>query len=183
MPQPGEAQTCPRRIHEYGPWERAEGLDSWTTGHGVVGQDEVGLSCSFCGSLNPDRFMQLVRDGWIVGPTDKNYKAYLDRPATDEEKRAKKERWLASTIGQALKRAAEAEGKTDEQVAEELDQAYRTGHPMADSAGKTAKFYYQHLSPEQQDEFITLYNERRMVVGYPGHLYVPPFFAASNADR
>jgi hypothetical protein len=123
MPHPGEAQTCPRRMYEAGPWERTEGLDSWTTGHGVVGQDEVGLSCSFCGSLNPGRFMELVREGWIVSPTDKSYKAYLDRPATDEEKRAKKERWHASDIGQALKRAAEAEGKKPGQVAEELDRA------------------------------------------------------------
>jgi hypothetical protein len=174
-------QTCPRRMHEFGSWERTEGLDSWTTGHGVVGQDEIGLSCSFCGSLNPDRFMQLVAEGWIVGPTDKSYKAYLDRPATDDEKRVKKERWLAGTIGQALKRAAEAEDKTPEQVTEELDQAYRSENPMADSAGQVAKFYYQHLSVEQQAEFITLYNERRMTVGYPGHLYVLPFFAAPNS--
>jgi hypothetical protein len=166
---------------EYGPWEHAEGLDSWTTGHGVVGQDAIGLSCSFCGSLNPDRFMELVREGWIVGPTDKSYKAYLDQPATDEEKRAKKERWLASDIGQALKRAAEAEGKTPQQVAEELDGTYRTGNPMADSSGQKAKFYYQHLSAEQQAEFIELYNARRMNVGYPGRLYVRPFFATSSA--
>lgn len=181
MPQPGEAQTCPRRIYEAGPWEHAEGLDSWTTGHGVVGQDEVGLSCSFCGSLNPDRFMELIREGWIVGPTDKGYKAYLDRPATDDEEQAKRERWLASTIGQALKRAAEAEGKTPEQVAQELDRAYQAENPMTDSAGTVAKFYYQHLSAEQQTEFIELYNERRMKIGFPGRLYVLPFFTTSNA--
>lgn len=181
MAQRDEPQTCPRRMAEYGPWDHAEGLDSWTTGHGVVGQDTVGLSCSFCGSLNPDRFMDLVREGWIVGPTGKNYKAYLDRPATDQEKQAKTERWLQSDIAQALKRAAEAEGKTPEQVSEELNHAYRVQHPTADSAGQTAKFYYQHLSAEQQNEFIELYNERRMKVGYPGRLHVPPFFATSGA--
>jgi hypothetical protein len=179
MPQPGEAQTCPRRMAEYGPWQHAEGLDFWTTGHGIVGQDAVGLSCSFCGSLNPDRFMELVREGWIVGPTDKNYKVYLDQPATDEEKRARKERWLAGAVGQALKRATEAEGKTPEQVAEELDQSYRVENPMPESAGKTAKFYYPHLSQEQRDEFITLYNERRMVVA-GGGFYVLPFFATPS---
>lgn len=181
MTQSAESQTCPRRIHEVGPWSREENLDSWTTGHGVVGQDAVGPSCSFCGSLNPDRFMKLVREGWIVGPTDKNYKAYLDRPATDEEKRADKERWLASGIAQVLKRAAEAEGKAPEQVAEELNGAYWSENLTADSAGQKAKFYYQHLSAEQQSEFIALYNERRMNIGYPGRLYVPPFFAAPNS--
>lgn len=178
MLQPEQSQTCPRRMAEYGPWEHAEGLDSWTTEHGVTGQDAIGLSCSFCGSLNPDRFMELVREGWIVGPTDKNYKAYLDRPATDDEKQARKERWLASGIGKALKRAAEAEGKTPEQAAEELDRAYRAENPATDSVGAVAKFYYQHLSVEQQDEFIALHNEHRMKIGYPGHLYTPPFFTA-----
>lgn len=181
MTQSVESQTCPRRMHEVGPWPREEGLDSWTTGHGVIGQDAIGLSCSFCGSLNPDRFMELVREGWIVGPTDKSYKAYLDRPATDAEKRAKKERWLAGDVAQAIKRAAEAEGKTPEQVTEELDGAYRTGNPMSDSAGQKAKFYYQHLSAEQQSEFIALYNEHRMKIGYPGRLYVLPFFATPSS--
>lgn len=181
MVQPAESQTCPRRMAEYGPWEHAEGMDSWTTGHGVVGQDAVGLSCSFCGSLNPDRFMELVREGWIVGPTDKSYKAYLDQPATDEEKRAKKERWLASDIGQALKRAAEAEGKTPGQVVEELERAYQAENPMADSAGQTAKFYYQHLGAEQQAEFIEIHNSGRMRVGYPGHFYARPYFCGPAA--
>ena len=117
-----ESQTCPRRMAEPGPWERSEGLDRWE-------QDRVGLSCSFCGSLNPDRFRELVREGWIVGPTDKSYKAYLESPAE----------------GQA-----------------------------------SAKFYFQHLSQEQQDQFIDLHNSRQMKVGYPGHFYVPPFFTARS---
>lgn len=74
-----EQQTCPRRMAEYGPWGREPDLDTWIA-------DRVGPSCSFCGSLHQDRFMELIREGWIVGPTDKNYKAYLSRPFTDEEK-------------------------------------------------------------------------------------------------
>ena len=89
----------------------------------------LGLSCSFCGSLHPDRFMELIREGWNVGPTDKNYKAYLSRLPASEE---------ANSI--------------------------------------EAKFYYQHLSPEQQVEFVELYNTKRMHVGYPGRFYRWPFF-------
>lgn len=126
------SQTCPRRMAEYGPWEKTDGLDRWESRSGLVGQAEVGLSCSFCGSLHPDRFMELVRDGWSVGPTDKAYKAYLQEPD-----------------------AAEGQG------------------------GKSAKFYFLHLSSEQQAEFIDLHNSRRMTVGYPGHFYVLPFFADS----
>ena len=55
---------------DFGPWERAEGLDTVTT-------DD---RCSFCGSLTGEAFMARVRAGDTVGPTDKNYKAYLDDP-------------------------------------------------------------------------------------------------------
>ena len=34
-------------------------------------------TCSFCGSLNPDLFMILLREGVPLGTTTKNYKAYI----------------------------------------------------------------------------------------------------------
>jgi hypothetical protein len=43
-------------------------------------------------------------------------------------------------------------------------------------AGPETKFYYAHLSAEQRDRFITLYNEKRMKLGESG-LYRLPFFA------
>jgi hypothetical protein len=113
---------------EVGPWEHTEGLDRWETRSG-----DVGLACSFCGSLHPDRFLQLVREGWVVGPTDKAYKAYLEAP----------------------------EG---------------------DGSGKRAKFYFLHLSTQQQDEFVELHNSHQMQVGYPGHFYVPPYFTTRVLD-
>lgn len=134
-----QQQTCPRRMSDWGPWERAENLDTWTTGHGVIGQDRVGLSCSFCGSLNPDRFMELVREGWVVGPTDKSYKAYLGRSAAD------------------------------------------SNHAGPESCSQEAKFYFQHLSAEQQAEFIELHNAGQMKIGYPGRLYTLPYFAGSGS--
>lgn len=36
-----------------------------------------GERCSYCGSVSGDAFMAFVRAGGEVGPTDKNYKAYL----------------------------------------------------------------------------------------------------------
>lgn len=38
------------------------------------------------------------------------------------------------------------------------------------------KFYFQHLSDEQQNEFIDLLNTHAVNVGYPGYFYVLPFF-------
>lgn len=181
MTQHDEAQTCPRRMAEYGPWEHAEGLDSWTTGHGVVGQDAAGLSCSFCGSLDPDRFMELVREGWVVGPTDKNYKAYLHRPLSGEEKAERKATWLRNFSPEELRATAESRSENPEQVRAELESYYDAQVAPAEASSTEAKFYYQHLSAEQQAEFIELYNARGMSVGYPGRLYVLPFFTTSSS--
>lgn len=113
-------QSCPRRLLEYGPWESEEGLDAWQTEPRREGEQTP--FCSFCGSLHPERFFELVREGWTVSPTDKNYKAYLK------------------------------------------------------GGGLWAKFYFQHLSHEQQGEFIALYNTGEMSIAEPGHFYVAPFF-------
>lgn len=54
--------------------------------HGSMEQAELpdhyrnagdGERCSYCGSVSGDSFMAFVRAGGEVGPTDKNYKAYL----------------------------------------------------------------------------------------------------------
>jgi hypothetical protein len=68
---------CPRR-DEFPPTARlSKGLDRYRKGGGLVGQPR---GCSFCGSLPPDDFMEAVKAGCEVGPTDKNYKAYITLP-------------------------------------------------------------------------------------------------------
>lgn len=185
MTDPTEPQrhTCPRRMGEFGPWPRTEGSDTWESGHGVSGQDRVGLSCSFCGSLHPDAFMAKVREGWIVEPTDKNYKAYLWKPYTDEEIAARKQQWLATDgIAQALRRVGGQDGKTPEQIEADVEREWADRvAPLTRSSSTGGKFYYQHLSSEQRDEFIELYNSRAMRLSHPGYFYRLPFFC-TRAD-
>lgn len=152
----GGRQTCPRRMSEFGPWEHEPNLDTWRP-------DEPGPSCSFCGSLHPDRFMALVREGWIVGPTDKNYKAYLGKPVSDEDCQQQKAAWVErmSPLGTEDRDALAALWEQEH------------AHPRA---SREAKFYFQHLSGEQRAEFIRLHNGGQMQVGYPGHFYQPPYF-------
>mgnify|MGYP000607288369 CR=1 FL=1 len=38
------------------------------------------------------------------------------------------------------------------------------------------KFYFQHLSKEQMEDFVNLFNKKQLNIGYPGHFYVTPFF-------
>ena len=132
-----EVQTCPRRNNEYGPWETGEGLDVWRLTHNY--RAELHRTCSFCGSLHPDDFIAHLRDDeWVLGPTDKNYKAYLG-PVSE---------------GSSL---PDFDGPVGEQ---------------------SVKFYYQHLSVDQRQVFIAMLNEQVVKIGYPGHLYVLPFFIA-----
>lgn len=63
-----ESQLCPRRYE-----------DGATYGTPDIWQNRSGRhACSYCGSLHPDEFMELVRTGAAeLGPTDKNYKVYI----------------------------------------------------------------------------------------------------------
>lgn len=180
--QENEAQTCPRRMAEFGPWKREESLDRWCASGGLVDQREAGLSCSFCGSLDPVRFLELVREGWIVGPTDKSYKVYLARPYSTQELERSKERWLATdAVARAVRDLGERDGKSAEQVAADLDGLWDQ-HAEITADGKTvAKFYLLHLDEAQRDDFLALHNGGTMRIGYPGHLYVAPFFARRAA--
>ena len=42
------------------------------------------------------------------------------------------------------------------------------------------KFYFQHLDEAQRQEFIKLYNDKTMKVGYPGYFYTHPFFTSGE---
>ncbi len=49
------------------------------------------------------------------------------------------------------------------------DKSYKV---YVDQAHGGSKFYFQHLSPEQRQEFIQLLNDGTLNIGYPGHFYV-----------
>jgi hypothetical protein len=172
--KPGSAEhSCPRRSEA--PYQ-TPGPDTWTTGHGLGGQDAAGPSCSYCGSLNPDRFMELVRQGWEIGPTDKNYKAYLGKPYTDQDHAARQASWSDGHVGRAVRQGALDSGKTAEEADAVVAEFWQTHEKQLLSSKTVAKFYYQHLSFEQQQEFIELYNAKQMVIGYPGYFYARPYF-------
>jgi hypothetical protein len=48
--------------------------------------------------------------------------------------------------------------------------------------GGSKKFYFQHLSHDEQLRFIQLYNSKQMQLAYPGYFYVMPFFCAPNEE-
>lgn len=111
-------------------------------------------TCSYCGSLNPETFMARLEAGDVeLVPTDKSYKVYVrNSGGADFQQRYR-------------------DCPTDEP---------RHGpeeclHWVTRTIDET-KFYFQHLSKDQQARFIELYNERKIKMGYPGHFYTTPFF-------
>ena len=86
-----ERLTCPRRMNEFGPWEQKKGLDYWRV-DSWTGLRLGGLmnrqwqwpwqprTCSFCGGVNPDDAVRLLKEGWHVDSTNKLYKRYLEPP-------------------------------------------------------------------------------------------------------
>ena len=45
------------------------------------------------------------------------------------------------------------------------------------------KFYFQHMSSEQQDTFIKLHNDKKMNLAFPGRFYVTPYFCAREPAK
>jgi hypothetical protein len=114
-------------------------------------------TCSWCGSVNPDILMRRLAAGDVeVGPTDKSYKIYL--------------RNVGGAPFKQTFRNCYAEGEKPTCTGPE-----DCTHWVTREIGET-KFYFQHLSAEQQAAFIELYNSKRMKIGFPGHFYVRPFF-------
>jgi hypothetical protein len=37
------------------------------------------------------------------------------------------------------------------------------------------KFYFQHLSKDETQRFVDLYDVKKVNIGYPGHFYIWPF--------
>jgi hypothetical protein len=171
---PEVLHTCPRRLEMYGRYAQQTGTDRWERGRGLIGQDATGLSCSFCGSLAPDRFMQLVREGWWVDPTDKAYKAYLAEPLTDDQVAAARSAWMSGTFVARVRNAVREDNA--ESVDAAIEQEWQQMPAASGHGREVAKFYYQHLNSAQMDEFIALINAKKMRIGMPGHFYVLPFF-------
>lgn len=166
------ALTCPRRGES--PIGDAGGEDRWRPARRPGGF----ATCSYCGSVSEDGFFALVEARAVVGPTDKSYKVYLRYPnphpdherivsaitfePDDEERSA----WLP--VDDAVREHLERDGWRGEGY---LYARYTTDPELQ------SKFYFQHLSEAGRERFVEMNNRGALRIGYPGHFYVPPFFA------
>ena len=112
-------------------------------------------TCSYCGSLSPDVFMTRLEAGDVeLEPTDKNYKVYVNN--------------LGGTPFKQTYRDCPAD--------DSCKGPDTCTHWVTRETTHT-KFYFQHLSPEQQKRFIELHNDKKLLLAEPGYFYIRPFFA------
>lgn len=71
----GEKHTCGRRNDLFAPGAGVENADTWE----LIGKDKV---CSYCGSLHPDRVLELAKEHGIsiIERSTKSYKWYVYQP-------------------------------------------------------------------------------------------------------
>lgn len=54
---------------------------------------------------------------------------------------------------------------------------------IRDQGGKETKFYFDHLSQEQQQEFVERVRDGSMRIATPGYFYRLPFFASHGVEQ
>lgn len=120
-------------------------------------------TCSYCGSLSPDLFMErLGRGDVLLSPTDKNYKVYVHNDGGEPFKQTYR----------------------DCPPGEPPHMPEACSHWVTRETEGT-KFYFQHLSERQRRRFVELYNLNRLrfrsyadgePVVVPRGFYRLPFF-------
>lgn len=141
-------------------------------------------TCPYCGSLSPDAFMENVELGVEIGPTDKNYKAYLDEPNEHVGEPCIDGSANFAQVGDDWVRVSPDNIDTLPKLGP-YGGTYgvRIGdhvHISKCPAMKPRKFYFQHLSLEQKKRFVELLNQKKVNIGYPGRFYVLPYFCVPS---
>lgn len=172
---PDSGFVCARRGESVTIRGRDDSKDFWSTRDGH-------RSCSYCGSISPDELFAAIEAGAEIGPTDKSYKVYVDLPHPESGQPC-----VVSSAN--FKFAVDAIEVTEENIGtlplDSYQRANYLGHWVQISKrgpAAHAKFYFQHLSVEQQQRFIDLLNAKKINIGMPGYFYARPFFIAPPAS-
>jgi hypothetical protein len=168
---------CPRREETLG--RSFPGLpdsDTWNDRDGYP-------VCSYCGSLNPDRFMECVEAGVELGPTDKNYKVYIDLPdpkagelkitGSSNGEKSPGPSWTRATAQDLVEYYGGAERVPHDT---HIKWVHRTTRQTVHG-----KFYFMHLSDGHRTRFVELMNSGKLSLGFPGRFYVLPYFVVVRA--
>lgn len=135
-----------------------------------------GIGCSYCGSMRPEAFLEAIKAGAEIGPTDKGYKVYVDLPEPHPD-------WL--TVRSSTRSPDAFPGdwqRSSRKLMKELTErdGVRRDYHAEDwiqlgprSATRHAKFYLQHIAHPGplRAELFDLVTAGEIRIGYPGHFY------------
>ncbi len=133
-------------------------------------------TCSYCGSLSPDRLFRAIAEKQKITPTDKNYKIYVTTKnlragqisimGSSSSQEQPSDRWvLVTTKNLSTLPTWRMRGRVGDWVLLE---------PEPETI--EVKFYFQHLSDEERKHFVELINDKKLNIDYPGYFYRLPFF-------
>lgn len=142
----------PRSLKFPEPFICPRGCETPLRGEAIWGADEC---CSFCGSLNPNVFMERIENGTLLlEPTNKNYKVYIS-PHKD-----------SIPLKQSVREGFQGENPSEwNWTLKDVDYG---------------KFYFQHLSDEQMKKFVELLNRKEVKFNLVRGFTVLPFFISSS---
>lgn len=139
-------------------------------------------ACTYCGSMHPEDLFKAIDAGTCeISGTDKNYKIYVDVPHPGAGAPCVVSSANHDFGGGAVK-------ITPENFSElPLDEWQRKNWVPGDGVehwvrvtprgpNAHAKFYFGHFSPEDQQRFVDLYNEKKLPLEPRFGLYRLPFF-------
>lgn len=161
-------QPCPRQTHEAVLPAQRQHVSHWR---------EDG-TCSYCGSISPDRLFQAIEDGAELGPTDKSYKVYVELKNEDAGRPHIYSSANFEQTGAGWIQITE-DNRADLPLSEWQYKNWKVGHWVKvepKHANFQGKFYFQHLSSEGQVKFLELMNAKKLTIGYPGYFYKTPYF-------
>lgn len=129
--------------------------------------DKSDDSCSYCGSLNPDTFMSRLESGDVrLGATDKNYKVYVENDGGAPFKQTYRNCPHDKEIGGAAR---------NKYMTWSCEGPSTCTHWVTRETSST-KFYFQHLSEDQKNRFIELFNDKKIKFQGGIGFYVLPYF-------
>lgn len=140
-------------------------------------------TCSYCGSMSPEKLFQAIEAGCVVDGTDKNYKLYVhvEHPEAGQpcilssaNFTQKGEGWVQIT----------PENRASLPLSDWRKENWEDGHwVLVEPRPRmhTEKFYFQQFTVADRDRFILLYNEGKINFSKFG-LYVMPYFCVMSPD-
>ena len=154
-------------------------MSGWTERIGMS-NGIPGLHSDYDGSLHPDLFMELVKAGAALTPTDKNYKVYVEA----EVEEGAGQMIIAGSSGSPYgdwKHASEIDWSKVDTRGHAGSFAVKWGRKVETrghyyqirprGTKRTDKFYFYHFTPEQREEFVRMYEAGELRLKTPGYFY------------